>query len=92
MNEILPTTIFPSEENFAISVYILENYARLTFTEATTYIRATYLWWEMDTIGKSRQAVYSLKKKAQKKIDACKEPVLDMIKPYVSKIEMIWID
>ena len=44
------------------------------------------------TVNKSRQAIYSIKKKALKKISECKAPVLEMIKPYVESAPYLWVD
>lgn len=76
----------------AMCTYLLQKYAGLTFNEATTYLWTCQLYWPQANLGKSRQAVYGLRKSALKKIEACEKPVLDMIKPYVDCLRLIWID
>lgn len=82
----------PNWEIFAICTYILQNFAGLTFTEATTYLWTSQFCFGEATSGKSRQAIYSLKKKAMKKINDCNVPVLDMIALYVKSAPFIWVD
>ncbi len=92
MDEMSSTDMMPEQENFAICTYILQNYAGLTFAEATTYLWAFEFKWGLANTGRSRQAIYSLKNKALKKIEACDVPVLEMIRPYVNTTSNIWID
>lgn len=92
MSKIQPIAMTPEWEPFAICTYILQEYAGLTFAEATTYLHTSQFRWGLDNAGRSRQAVYSLRKKAQRKIDACEVPVLDMIRPYVEKAPVVWVD
>lgn len=88
-----PLSVLPEGEEFAICTYILQKYAGLTFREATVYLlRCQFdLKWGDVTEGMSRQTVYSLNKKALRKIEECGEPVLDMIRPYVEKAPMLFI-
>lgn len=86
------TDLLPGEKEFAICTYILQSYAGLTFNEATTYLWVYHFNLGEATVNKSRQAIYSIKKKALKKINECKAPVLEMIKPYVESAPYLWVD
>lgn len=88
-----PITILPEREEFAICTYILQKYAGLTFREATIYLLKCQFdrKWGDVTYGMSHQVVYSLKRRAVKKIEKCSEPVLDMIKPYVDRAPILLV-
>lgn len=91
MNEIQPSVSIPEGEGFAISTFILQNYAGLTFSEAYAYLWVEHFRRGRSTLGKSRQAVYSLIKNAKRKIGSCGIPVLEMIGPYVRTADFLWV-
>lgn len=76
----------------AMCIFILQSYAGLTFNEAWVYLATEVFCWRDSLLGKSRQAIYRLKKSAQQKIAACEEPVLEMIRPFSVRPACIFID
>jgi hypothetical protein len=82
----------PEGEEFAICVYMMQSYAKLSFMEAYVYLWTEQFRRPAHVFGKSRQAIYSLKKKAERKIEECDVPILDMIRPYVESAPFLWVD
>lgn len=82
----------PEGEEFAICVYLMQAYGGLSFNEAYVYLWTEQFNRPAHVFSKSRQVIYSLKKKAKKKIEECDVPVLDMIRPYVESAPYLWVD
>lgn len=82
--------ILPEGEGFAISVYLLQYYAELSFVEAHTYVWVEVFHRPAD-FNISRQALHSRLKNARRKIRECEVPVLEMIKPFVESAQHIWV-
>jgi hypothetical protein len=81
-----------SDVNYAICMYILQTYAKLTYTQADVYLKYYVLHWGEGVKSRTSQALYSIKSKIDAKFAKCKYPINEIIQPYVDKIDFILID